>query len=55
MSLTEEQQRTVDRVVSAKEPTQYELGALAGLLRQTKDPVIRQRIHETLARHGRQP
>lgn len=53
MSLTEEQQRTVDRVVAEQHPSQYDLGVLSAYLRATTDPVIRQRIEETLARHDR--
>lgn len=53
--LTAEQMATVDRLASAKKPSPYELGALAALLRQTRDPVVQQQIEETLRRHRRQP
>ena len=55
MSLTEEQQRTVDRVVAEQHPSPYDLGVLSAYLRATSDPVIRQRIEATLERHGKEP
>ena len=49
--MTEEQQRTVARVAESENPTPYELGAIAAMQRQTNDPVIRQQIERTLAKH----